>query len=116
MEGWRDGLGGLKGRARNLRIACTHFTPLPCNLELTLTPTQIFDELRKVGRRHDLSAGLLIGGKDVKEEQERVHGACMRARGRGRCRGGGGSIVRLCAHPHRKEIHLVAIPGWPCQP
>jgi hypothetical protein len=35
---------------------------------------QIFDELRKVGRRHDLSAGLLIGGKDVKEEQERVHG------------------------------------------
>ena len=35
---------------------------------------QIFDELRKVGKRHDLSAGLLIGGKDVKEEQDRVHG------------------------------------------
>ncbi|KAI3430456.1 hypothetical protein D9Q98_005051 [Chlorella vulgaris] len=46
---------------------------------LIISPTrelalQIFDELRKVGRRHDLSAGLLIGGKDVKEEQERVHG------------------------------------------
>lgn len=37
-------------------------------------PVQIFDELRKVGKRHDLSAGLLIGGKDVKEEQARVHG------------------------------------------
>ena len=36
---------------------------------------QIFDELRKIGKRHDLSAGLLIGGKDVKEEQDRVHGA-----------------------------------------
>ena len=44
-------------------------------------PSQIFDELRKVGRRHDLSAGLLIGGKDVKEEQERVHGARMGRQG-----------------------------------
>ncbi|KAL4422731.1 hypothetical protein ABPG75_008928 [Micractinium tetrahymenae] len=46
---------------------------------LVISPTrelalQIFDELRKVGRRHDFSAGLLIGGKDVKEEQARVHG------------------------------------------
>ena len=36
---------------------------------------QIFDELRRVGARHDLSAGLLIGGKGVHEEQERVNGA-----------------------------------------
>ena len=35
---------------------------------------QIFDELRKLGARHDLSAGLLIGGKNVKEERERVNG------------------------------------------
>lgn len=35
---------------------------------------QIFDELRKVGKRHEFSAGLLIGGKDVKEEQSRVAG------------------------------------------
>jgi DEAD/DEAH box helicase len=47
---------------------------------LVMTPTrelavQIFDELRRVGKRHEFSAGLLIGGKDVKEEQQRVSGA-----------------------------------------
>ena len=46
---------------------------------LIISPTrelamQIFDELRKVGARHDLSAGLLIGGKNVKEERERING------------------------------------------
>lgn len=46
---------------------------------LIISPTrelamQIFEELRKVGQRHDLSAGLLIGGKNVKEEQDRVNG------------------------------------------
>lgn len=46
---------------------------------LVVSPTrelamQIFDELQRVGRRHELSAGLLIGGKDVKEEQSRVNG------------------------------------------
>jgi len=44
---------------------------------LVISPTrelalQIFNELRKVGRRHEFSAGLLIGGKNVKDEQERV--------------------------------------------
>jgi len=44
---------------------------------LVLSPTrelalQIFDELRRVGAFHDLSAGLLIGGKDVKEERAMV--------------------------------------------
>ena len=46
---------------------------------LIISPTrelamQIFDELRKVGARHDLSAGLLIGGKNVREERERING------------------------------------------
>ena len=46
---------------------------------LIISPTrelalQIFDELRKVGAYHDLSAGLLIGGKDVEEERSRVSG------------------------------------------
>jgi len=46
---------------------------------LIISPTrelalQIFDELRKIGKKHEFSAGLLIGGKKVKEEQERVHG------------------------------------------
>lgn len=39
---------------------------------------QIFDELRKVGKQHDFSAGLLIGGKDVKAEQQHVNGAVPR--------------------------------------
>ena len=33
---------------------------------------QIFDVLRVVGRQHDLSAGLVIGGKDKAEEAERI--------------------------------------------
>lgn len=33
---------------------------------------QIFEELRTIGEEHDLSAGLLIGGKDVAQEASRV--------------------------------------------
>ncbi len=45
-----------------------------------LTPTrelamQIFEELRRVGRAHALSAGMLIGGKNVKAERDLVNGA-----------------------------------------
>ena len=44
---------------------------------LIISPTrelalQIFEELRKVGKLHEFSAGLLIGGKDVAEEAVRV--------------------------------------------
>jgi ATP-dependent RNA helicase DDX10/DBP4 len=44
---------------------------------LIISPTrelalQIFGVLRKVGKHHSLSAGLVIGGKDVKYEQERI--------------------------------------------
>lgn len=44
---------------------------------LVITPTrelalQIFNELRKVGKYHSFSAGLLIGGKSVDEEKDRV--------------------------------------------
>ncbi|KAG2489867.1 hypothetical protein HYH03_011669 [Edaphochlamys debaryana] len=44
---------------------------------LVLTPTrelavQIFEELKKVGAFHDLSAGLLIGGKNVADEASRL--------------------------------------------
>ena len=50
---------------------------------LVITPTrelalQIFEELRKVGKRHELSAGLLVGGKKVKQEQQAVHGEPVR--------------------------------------
>ena len=44
---------------------------------LILSPTrelaiQIFDVLRKVGRNHTFSAGLVIGGKSLQEEKERL--------------------------------------------
>lgn len=44
---------------------------------LIISPTrelayQTFDVLRKIGRGHDLSAGLIIGGKDLIEEQSRI--------------------------------------------
>jgi superfamily II DNA/RNA helicase len=47
---------------------------------LVITPTrelalQIFQQLRRVGARQEFSAGLLIGGNNVKEEQARVNGA-----------------------------------------
>ncbi|CAL8104403.1 unnamed protein product [Orchesella dallaii] len=42
-----------------------------------ITPTrelayQIFEALRKIGRYHDFSAGLIIGGKDLKFERKRM--------------------------------------------
>ena len=46
---------------------------------LIISPTrelalQIFDELRKVGKHHSVSAGLLIGGKSAEEEAKFVTG------------------------------------------
>jgi ATP-dependent RNA helicase DDX10/DBP4 len=44
---------------------------------LIISPTrelavQIFEVMKKVGRNHSFSAGLIIGGKDFKVEQERI--------------------------------------------
>ena len=56
---------------------------------------QIFEELRKVGKLHELSAGLLIGGKNVKEEQQTV-----------------GSMNILIATPGRLLQHMDETPGF----
>ncbi|GAA6226204.1 probable ATP-dependent RNA helicase DDX10 [Lates japonicus] len=45
---------------------------------LIISPTrelayQTFEVLRKVGKNHEFSAGLIIGGKEVKSESERIH-------------------------------------------
>lgn len=45
---------------------------------LILSPTrelalQIFEVLRKIGAKHSLSAGLVIGGKDLKSEREAIN-------------------------------------------
>lgn len=44
---------------------------------LVITPTrelayQIFETLRRIGEHHDFSAGLIIGGKDLKFERNRM--------------------------------------------
>lgn len=44
---------------------------------VVITPTrelayQIFETLRKIGKYHDFSAGLIIGGKDLKFERKRM--------------------------------------------
>ena len=44
---------------------------------MVISPTrelalQTYDVLRKVGKEHDFSAGLVIGGKDLKDEQQRI--------------------------------------------
>ncbi|CAL8307236.1 unnamed protein product [Lota lota] len=45
---------------------------------LIISPTrelayQTFEVLRKIGKNHEFSAGLIIGGKDLKSESERIH-------------------------------------------
>lgn len=45
---------------------------------LIISPTrelayQTFEVLRKVGKNHEFSAGLIIGGKDLKTESEKIH-------------------------------------------
>uniref|UniRef100_A0A8C8DCW9 ATP-dependent RNA helicase n=1 Tax=Oncorhynchus tshawytscha TaxID=74940 RepID=A0A8C8DCW9_ONCTS len=45
---------------------------------LIISPTrelayQTFEVLRKVGKNHEFSAGLIIGGKDLKNESEKIH-------------------------------------------
>ena len=61
---------------------------------LILSPTrelaiQIFEVLRKVGRYHTFSAGLVIGGKDLQDERERL-----------------GKMNILVATPGRMQQHL----------
>ncbi|XP_077089317.1 putative ATP-dependent RNA helicase DDX10 [Siphateles boraxobius] len=45
---------------------------------LIISPTrelayQTFEVLRKIGKNHEFSAGLIIGGKDLKGESEKIH-------------------------------------------
>eukprot|EP00884_Botryococcus_braunii_P007371 jgi/Botrbrau1/16635/Bobra.0068s0054.1 len=83
----RDVLGAAKtGSGKTLaflvpvleKLYRLKWNPLDGLGALIIAPTrelaaQIFGELRKVVKYHDLSAGLLIGGKDVKEEKDRIN-------------------------------------------
>ncbi|GFG32355.1 hypothetical protein Cfor_10915 [Coptotermes formosanus] len=58
-------------------LYCKQWTRLDSVGALIITPTrelayQIFETLRKVGRYHDVSAGLIIGGKDLHFEKKRM--------------------------------------------
>lgn len=58
-------------------LYCKQWTRLDGLGALIITPTrelayQIYETLRKVGQFHDFSAGLIIGGKDLKFERKRV--------------------------------------------
>lgn len=59
------------------RLYCLQWSRLDGLGALIITPTrelayQIFETLRKVGAHHDFSAGLIIGGKDLKFERTRM--------------------------------------------
>ncbi|XP_024874585.1 probable ATP-dependent RNA helicase DDX10 [Temnothorax curvispinosus] len=58
-------------------LYCKQWTRLDGLGALIITPTrelayQIYETLRKVGHYHDISAGLIIGGKDLKFEKKRM--------------------------------------------
>lgn len=58
-------------------LYCKQWTRLDGLGALIITPTrelayQIYETLRKVGQYHDISAGLVIGGKDLKFEKKRM--------------------------------------------
>ncbi|KAF5302462.1 hypothetical protein FQR65_LT08552 [Abscondita terminalis] len=58
-------------------LYCNQWSHLDGVGALVITPTrelalQIFECLRKVGKHHDFSAGLIIGGKDLKFERKRM--------------------------------------------
>ncbi|KAJ8920504.1 hypothetical protein NQ315_005373 [Exocentrus adspersus] len=59
------------------KLYCKQWTKLDGLGALVITPTrelayQIFETLRKMGEHHDFSAGLIIGGKDLKFERNRM--------------------------------------------
>ncbi|XP_066593463.1 probable ATP-dependent RNA helicase DDX10 [Prorops nasuta] len=58
-------------------LYCKQWTRLDGIGALIITPTrelayQIYETLRKVGHYHEISAGLIIGGKDLKFEKKRM--------------------------------------------
>ncbi|XP_043523949.1 probable ATP-dependent RNA helicase DDX10 [Frieseomelitta varia] len=58
-------------------LYCKQWTRLDGLGALVITPTrelayQIYEMLRKIGHYHDISAGLIIGGKDLKFEKRRM--------------------------------------------
>eukprot|EP00118_Oscarella_pearsei_P005245 m.23873 g.23873 ORF g.23873 m.23873 type:complete len:685 (+) comp28544_c1_seq3:30-2084(+) len=82
----RDVLGAAKtGSGKTLaflipvleRLWLSDWTPLDGVGALIISPTrelayQIFEVLCKIGKKHGFSAGLVIGGKNLKEEQDHI--------------------------------------------
>jgi hypothetical protein len=59
--------------------------------------SQIFSELKRAGKHHGLSAGLLIGGHSVEQEKERVN-----------------SLNILVCTPGRLLQHMDETPNFDC--
>uniref|UniRef100_K7G9C0 ATP-dependent RNA helicase n=1 Tax=Pelodiscus sinensis TaxID=13735 RepID=K7G9C0_PELSI len=60
------------------KLYCRQWTSMDGLGVLIISPTrelayQTFEVLRKVGKNHDFSAGLIIGGKDLKQEANKIH-------------------------------------------
>ncbi|KAI8906041.1 P-loop containing nucleoside triphosphate hydrolase protein [Gorgonomyces haynaldii] len=84
-------------------LAKNNWTRLDGLGALIISPTrelalQIFQELRKVGKFHSFSAGLLIGGKNLEQEKERV-----------------GKMNILVCTPGRLLQHLDETPEFPVE-
>ncbi|KAG9351896.1 hypothetical protein JZ751_023147, partial [Albula glossodonta] len=75
----KDVLGAAKtGSGKTLAFLIPQWTAEDGLGALIISPTrelayQTFEVLRKVGKNHEFSAGLIIGGKDLKHESERIH-------------------------------------------
>ena len=68
--GPQDGLGALIISPTRELVSLTF--PLASGLTISIQAVQIFDVLRSIGRYHNFSAGLVIGGKSLKDERERL--------------------------------------------
>ena len=97
-----DGLGGLvisptRELVRRTQYICAVMSAMCVLTSSGLQALQIFEVLRVVGREHIFSAGLIIGGKDVRGEQERICGMNV-----------------LVATPGRLLQHMDETPGFDC--
>ena len=80
----------------------TYWSPMDGLGALVISPTrelaiQIFEVVRKVGKHHDVSCGLVIGGKDISGEKPAI-----------------GRMGILVGTPGRVLQHLEETPGFHC--
>lgn len=70
--GPQDGLGALIVSPTRELVSSSRHAPLSSKIASCSQAVQIFEVLRSIGGYHTFSAGLVIGGKNLKDEQERL--------------------------------------------